>query len=145
MSTNDDSLIILPNGKLSDSFVNNLGSQRYDLGSLKLPLPYSTSVAQLEALMRGAREIVDAVPEVAPQRTSLGLTTAGVDGMQLTLIYSIDVSRGGDETGIVNRLVLDVLSYASGWASRRRAAAPHGRLNPSRRPRGRQMVIGQRF
>ena len=107
--TSDDSLIIVPNGKLSDLFVNNLGSRRFHLGSLKLPLPITTSAAQLEALIKGAREIADAIPQVSPERTSLALTTAGADGLQLALTYSLDVSRGGNETAIVNALVLDIL------------------------------------
>ena len=108
--TNDDSLVIIPNGKLADAFVNNLGSRRYHLGILKLPLPFSTGVSQLEALMQGVREIVDAVPEIVPQRTCVALSSIGADGLQLAVSYSIDASRGGDETSIVNRILLDVLA-----------------------------------
>ncbi len=107
--TSDDSLIIIPNGKLSDAFVNNLGSRRYHLNSLKLPLPFDIGATQLEELIAGARAIVDAVPQIAPQRTSLALSTIGTDGIQLAVSYSIDVTRGGSDTAITNDLVLAVL------------------------------------
>ena len=37
--TGDDSIIIMPNGKLADAMVNNLGTRRYHLKHVTVPLP----------------------------------------------------------------------------------------------------------
>ncbi len=107
--TGDDSLIIVPNGKLSDTNVSNLGSRRFQTGSLKLPLPYDTSVAQLEALMKGAREIADAAPMLISTRTSVSLVANGTDGLQFAIGYNVDPSRGGNQGAMTNQLLLDIL------------------------------------
>ncbi len=107
--TPDDSLIIVPNGKLSDAIVNNLGTRRYHLNSAKLPLPYSTSVPQLEALISGVRDLVAAIPQAAQDRTSVAVSSLGPEGIELMLAYGLDANRGGNETEIVNRLMLNIL------------------------------------
>lgn len=107
--TKDDSVIIVPNGKLSDANVNNLDSRRYHLGSLKVPVPFSTPPSQLEELIQGAREIVAKVPQIAAQKTSIALSTLDKDVVLLGLNYSVDVKRGGNDTVISNTILLDVM------------------------------------
>ncbi len=107
--TPDDSLIIVPNGKLSDAIVNNLGTRRYHLNSATLPVPYTTSVPQLEALISGVRDLVADVPEAAKDRTSVSVSSLGPDGIDVVLKYGLDANRGGNETEIVNRLMLNIL------------------------------------
>lgn len=107
--TADDSLIIVPNGKLSDATVNNLGTRRFHLNSAKLPIPYQTSVPQIEALVSGVRDLVAEIPESTPERTSVAVSALGQDGIEVTLKYGLDVRNGGNETEIVNRLMMNIL------------------------------------
>ena len=122
--TPDDSLIIVPNGKLSDAIVNNLGTRRYHLNSAILPLPYSTSVPQLEALISGVRGLVADVPQAAQDRTSVSLSSLGPDGIELVLKYGLDANRGGNETEIVNRLMLNILRLCERLGVRAEGGAP---------------------
>lgn len=107
--TADDSLIVVPNGKLSDAVVNNLGTRRFHLNSAKLPLPYATSVPQIEALLSGVRELVADIPESAPDRTQVSVSNLSQDGIEVTLRYGLDVRNGANETEIVNRLMMNIL------------------------------------
>ena len=107
--TADDSLIIVPNGKLSDATVNNLGTRRFHLNSATLPLPYSTSVPQIEALVTGVKDLVADIPESTPERTSVAVSALNQDGIEVTLKYGLDVRGGANETEIVNRLMMNIL------------------------------------
>ncbi len=107
--TKDDSVVVVPNGKLSDANVNNLDSRRYHLGSLKVPVPFSTPPGRIEELIRGAREIVAQVPEIAAQKTSVTLSTVDKDRIQLALNYSLDAKRGGNDALISNTMLLDIM------------------------------------
>ncbi|WP_019906766.1 mechanosensitive ion channel domain-containing protein [Methylobacterium sp. 77] len=107
--TADDSLIVVPNGKLSDAVVNNLGTRRFHLNSAKLPLPYATSVPQIEALVSGVRELVAEIPESAPDRTQVSVSNLSQDSIEVTVRYGLDVRNGANETEIVNRLMMNIL------------------------------------
>ncbi|GEP10865.1 mechanosensitive ion channel family protein [Methylobacterium gnaphalii] len=107
--TADDSLIIVPNGKLSDATVNNLGTRRFHLNSAKLPIPYDTTVPQIEALVSGVKELVAEIPESTPERTSVAVSALSQDGIEVTLKYGLDVRNGANETEIVNHLMMNIL------------------------------------
>ena len=107
--TSDDSLIIMPNGKLADAMVNNLGSRRYHQFQATLPLPYSTSAEQIESLLAGVRDLVAGLPQAAPDRTSVSVSGLKATGIELAVKYGLDSSKGGNETDITNTLTLDIL------------------------------------
>lgn len=122
--TADDSLIIVPNGKLSDATVNNLGTRRFHLNSAKLPIPYETSVPQIEALVIGVKDLVAEIPESTPERTSVAVSALGQDGIEVTLKYGLDVRNGGNETEIVNRLMMNILRLCERLGIRGTGEAP---------------------
>ena len=45
----DDTVIVLPNGKLSDALINNYGARRYRLFRTKFAVGYGATPEQLEA------------------------------------------------------------------------------------------------
>ncbi|MCJ2048767.1 mechanosensitive ion channel family protein, partial [Methylobacterium sp. J-070] len=121
--TGEDSVIIMPNGKLADAMVNNLGSRRVHLFQATLPLPYSTTADQIESLMSGARDIVDEVPQAAPDRTVVSVSGLNKTGIELSVKYGLDTRMGGDETEITNRLTLDLLRLCERLGVRAEAVA----------------------
>ena len=121
--TGDDSVIIMPNGKLADAMVNNLGTRRYHLKHAVVPLPYSTTASQIETLLAGVRKLVDAVPEAAHPQTSIAVSGMSKDGIDFDVKYALDVSRGGDEVAIANKLTLDILRLCEKLGVRASGAA----------------------
>ena len=107
--TGDDSVIIMPNGKLADAMVNNLGTRRHHLLHTTVPLPYATTAEQIESVMSGIRSLVDAVPEAAHPQTSLSVSGMSNDGIDIDVKYALDARRGGDESAIATKLTLDIL------------------------------------
>ena len=110
---------MVPNGKLSDAVVNNLGTRRVHLNSAKVPLPYDTSVPQIEALVDGVKDLVAEIPESTPDRTSVSVSSLSNEGIELTLKYGLDVRNGANETEIVNRLMMNVLRLCERLGIRR--------------------------
>jgi MscS family membrane protein len=107
--TGQDSLVIVPNGKLSDAIVNNLGSRRYHLNVAKLPLSYSTSVSQLEALTKGLKELIAATPHAVPERSLAVVAALGSERIEIELTLCINGRKSVDDIAIVDTLMREIL------------------------------------
>ena len=107
--TADDSLIIVPNGKLSDATVNNLGTRRFHMNSATVPLPYSASADQVEAMMTGIRSLIATIPEAAPERTSVVIAKLSADTIDIQVAYGLNVRGTTKESEIVNGLMMSIL------------------------------------
>ena len=110
--TAEDSLVVVPNGKLSDAVVNNLGTRRIRLVKASLSLNYATTPGQLEAFMAGLLELVAEVPAFAPGRAQVDLSGLAQEGIGLTLTCALDARNAAQERDSTNRLLLGVLRLA---------------------------------
>jgi MscS family membrane protein len=107
--TADDSLVIVPNGKLSDATVNNLGTRRFHLNTATVPLPYTTPASQVEATMTGIKKLIAAIPEAAPDRTFVTIGALNADSIEIQVKYGLNVRNTTNETEILNRLMMNIL------------------------------------
>ena len=110
--TAEDSLVVVPNGKLSDAVVNNLGTRRFRLVKVNLSLAYATTPAQLEAFMAGLLDLGAAVPAFTPGRTQVDLGSLGPDGIGLALTCTIDARDAAQQRDSTNTLLMGVLRLA---------------------------------
>ncbi len=110
--TAEDSLIVVPNGKLSDAVVNNLGTRRIKVVKANLSLGYATTPAQLEAFMAGLLELVAQAPAFLPGRAQVDLVALGQDGIGLALTCALDARNTAQERDSTNTLLLGVLRLA---------------------------------
>jgi small-conductance mechanosensitive channel len=117
--TADDSLIIVPNGKLSDATVNNLGTRRFHLNTASVPLPYTTPAAQVGAMMAGIKKLIAAIPEAAPDRTFVSIATLTNDIIEIQVKYGLNVRSTTNETEIINRLMMNILQLREDIAMER--------------------------
>lgn len=110
--TAEDSVIVVPNGKLADATINNLGTRRRRLAKLKLLLPYDAAPATLDAFMAELAQAANAVPEVQQERTQVGVSALGPEGIEVELTTYLNVRSAVEERAAKNRLALDVLRLA---------------------------------
>ncbi len=122
-----DSLLFVPNGKLADSTVNNLGTRRTRLFELRPLLTYGTTAAQIEAFLTALPDTVAEVARVLPGRTQIGAGAMTPEGIEVGLTCYLDAPVYADELATKTALTLLVLRLAErlGIAlGRRQPAAP---------------------
>jgi MscS family membrane protein len=113
--TIDDSLVIVPNGKLSDSVVNNLGTRRNHVVRAKLPVSYATTADQIVAFQSGVMELIAKTPHALPKSSRIIVSAFGLERIELELTVCLDGRTSvAKELEIVNRLAIDILRFGEG-------------------------------
>jgi MscS family membrane protein len=110
--TGDDSLLVVPNGKLADATVNNLGNRRHRVLNTKLLVAHPISPSVLAAFLDGLVATAAAVPDVRPGSAKAGMAAIGPEGVQVELTCCLDVRTTNDERTDRTALMLDVLRLA---------------------------------
>jgi MscS family membrane protein len=111
--TLEDTLIVVPNGKLSEATINNWGGRRHRLLRLRLLLAYSATPSQLDAFIAGLRRLIERCPHGVPHRTLVGVTALSDIGIEVELTGYLDAPTRAEELGDKHRLMLDVLALAA--------------------------------
>ena len=107
-----DSLVFVPNGKLADATVNNLGTRRHRLCDLKSLLAYGTTAEQVDDFVIGLANVVTSVPASVPSRTLISVNAMTTDGIELGLICYLDVATQAEELSARTTLNMGILRLA---------------------------------
>ena len=107
-----DSLTFVPNGKLADATVNNLGTRRTRLFGIKPVLAYGTSASQVEQFVAALPGVVAGVARALPERTQASVTGVSPEGIEVDLTCYLDTPVYADELAAKNALTLGVLRLA---------------------------------
>jgi small-conductance mechanosensitive channel len=110
--TAGDSLVFVPNGKLADATVNNLGTRRVRLVEVKPLLAHGTTSEQVEAFVAGLPGVVAGVPRTLPNRAQAGVSNVAADGIEVGLTCYLDAPVYADELAAKTALMLGVLRLA---------------------------------
>jgi len=110
--TGDDSLMFVPNGKLADATVNNLGTRRHRVAKAKLLVAHGTGADQLAAFMGALAALVPDVPHVQPGSVQVGVASITPDGIEVEVSCCLDVRSAADERADKTALMLGVLRLA---------------------------------
>jgi MscS family membrane protein len=107
--TAEDSILIVPNGKLADATINNLGTRRHRLVKTTLVVDYSTTPGQLTALTTGLRDLVASIPKMMQDRTYVGVSALGERGIEVGLTCYLDTQSATEERTARQDLLLGIL------------------------------------
>ena len=110
--TGEDSLLVVPNGKLADATVNNLGTRRHRVFKAKLLVTHPTAPTALSAFMDGLLALTAEAPHVRAGSAAVGVTAIGPDGVGVELSCVLDVRTANDERTDRTALMLGVLRLA---------------------------------
>lgn len=112
LRTLEDSLLMVPNGKLADEIIDNFGRRRRRRLVLEMRLAYATPRARLEAFVEAVRAIYLAQPRALPETLHIGLSDFGHSSIDVKLIASFDVVSLRDLTAAKHQLLADIVSTA---------------------------------
>jgi len=110
--TGEDSLLVVPNGKLADAMVNNLGTRRHRVFKAKLLVTHPTAPNALAAFMDGLLALAAEAPHVRAGSAAVGVTAIGPDGIEVELSCVLNVRSADDERTDRTALMLGVLRLA---------------------------------
>lgn len=112
--TAQDSVMVVPNGKLSDSTINNLGSRRLRLLKTTLPVTAGAHPAALEAFIRTLRQRIREDEIFVAERTDIGLSGITDACISVEVITYMKVSTLAAEREKRNAFLLDAVHLAEG-------------------------------
>ncbi len=110
--TADDSLMFVPNGKLADATVNNLGTRRHRVARAKLLAAHGTDADQLGAFVDAAATLVAGMAHVQPGSVQVGVASITPGGIEIDIACRLDVRSAADEQVDKTSLMLGVLRLA---------------------------------
>ena len=108
--TGEDSLIIVPNGKLSDATVNNLGTRRFYFTKAKLPVSYLTRVGQIEKFVLELKTLIAKIPNAMPEKSNVAVTGLGPDKIEVEITLCVDGRVPANRSGGTSNLMIDILN-----------------------------------
>jgi small-conductance mechanosensitive channel len=110
--TPDDTLVVMPNGKLSDALINNFGARRYRLFRTKFTLRHGATRDDVDAFSARLRALVDSQPTIAAEKTQLGVSQLSDDGIEIELVCYFRAQTGAEERAARHDLLLQVMRLA---------------------------------
>jgi MscS family membrane protein len=108
-----DSILVVPNGRLADSTINNLGTRRHRLFKAQLLVTGGGTPELLDQFAGAVRERIIADPAFVATRTDFGLSGISDVGIQLELVTYIDVSTASAERAVKHALLIDIVRLAT--------------------------------
>lgn len=109
--TLDDSLVIVPNGKLADSTIDNLGMRRRRALSAKITVTSGSTPEKLQALTGAIAARIDSDPlfEALAEVNISGMTASGID---IEIMAFLNTLEGHELRAATHRLYLDIMKMA---------------------------------
>jgi len=107
--TAEDSLIVVPNGKLSDATIDNLGSRRTRRVTSTLVLPYAAGRLAVDNFVNALGEMLRARAGVVAEKVDVGINALTGDGYEVGISLHLDTSTGREERVLRQALLLDIV------------------------------------
>ena len=107
-----DSLLVVPNGKLADTTIDNLGARRRRTLTTTFLVTSGSTPEKLEAFARAISSRISTDPffDRATEVNIIGITAAGI---QIEVSTSLNTRRGVESRAATHRLYLDILRMAN--------------------------------
>jgi MscS family membrane protein len=107
-----DTLVTIPNGKLTDAIVDNFGMRRYRRCHVTLNLTYATTPEQMEAFCAGVRGIILAHPQTRKEGYDVAFTAFGAASLDVMVSFFWTVATWSEEQRARHEVFLDIWRLA---------------------------------
>lgn len=112
--TAEDTLVVLPNGKMADATINNWGSRRHRMMTGSLNVGWGAAPDAVDALVAGIRDLIADRSDTAADRTAVGVTGLGADGMTVEFTCYLTARSGAEERAAKHALMTGIVRLARG-------------------------------
>ena len=107
-----NSLVSVPNAKIADSAIDNLGLRQYRRLKTTLGLTYSTTAEQMQAFVDGVRAIVQANPHTRKDYYEIHFNSFGDISLNVLVYIFFKVPNGSEELQERHNILLEILKMA---------------------------------
>ncbi len=107
-----NSLVSVPNGKLTDAIIDNYGMRKYRRTSTTLSLTYDTTPEQMEAFCNGVRAIIAAHPQTRKDYYEVHFAGYGAASLDVMLYFFFEVGTWSEELRARHEVYLDIWRLA---------------------------------
>jgi len=112
LRTLEDSQLMIPNGKLADQTINNLGKRRQFRVALEIGVVYDTPRDRLDAFVDALRQVFRDQPRAIPDPVYVGLKGFGDSAITIEVIGNFKVASFDLFVAARHRLIADIVSRA---------------------------------
>lgn len=112
IQASDTSIISVPNGKIANETVNNLGRRVYRRYRTQIGITYDTPPEKLQLFIKGVEEILRLHPETLDEKTEVHLTEFGASSLNIFLQTFFNVASWSEELREKQRLMLNIIKLA---------------------------------
>jgi len=110
--TAQDSVTIIPNGKLSEVSINNLGTRRHRVIKLKIPITEGITLDRLQKFIDALRTRITNDSTYITDQTEIGISDIGDKKVVLSITTYIDVRTDRAEGEVRHALLMDMMLMA---------------------------------
>jgi MscS family membrane protein len=107
-----DSLVTLPNAKLAEAKIDNLGARRKRRVLATFSLTYDTPVERIEAFVEGTRAIIWASDKTQKDKFEVHLNQLGSSSLDVLVHCYIETSDWREELTVRHDILLEILRLA---------------------------------
>jgi len=109
----DTTIFTIPNSKLSEIVINNMGLRKYRRYSTKLGIRYDTPPELIETFVKGVRQIIEKHPETLTASYNVEFIGFGDSALEILLNTYFLSLEWGQEQSSKHRLHMSILKLAS--------------------------------
>ena len=107
------SLVTLPNAKVADAVVDNLGERTYRRLKIDLGLTYNTTPEQMQAFVEGVRAILQANAKIWKDYYEVHFNNFGTSSLDVMVYAFLDVKSWTEELTEKHNILMEFLRLAS--------------------------------
>ncbi len=108
-----NSLVSVPNAKIADAAIDNMGARQYRRIKMLLGLTYSTTAEQMQAFVEGIRAIVQANPYTRKDFYEIHFYEYGNFSLNVLLYVFLKVNSWSEELRERHNILLEILRLAN--------------------------------
>jgi MscS family membrane protein len=110
--TFQNSVVYVPNGKISDMVVNNMGMRQYRRYLSTLGIEYGTPADRIEAFVKALRELADQYPAAVQGQSQVHLFSFSASSLDIRFQVFLDVPNFDAELACREELMFSILRLA---------------------------------
>ncbi len=107
-----NSLVSVPNAKLADAEIDNLGLRQYRRVKTTLSLTYSTTPEQMEAFVEGIKAIIQATPQMRKDFYEVHFYDYGSHSLDVLVYCFLEVPTWSDEMQQRHNFFIEIMRLA---------------------------------
>ena len=112
LRTPDHSIISIPNGKISNMVINNLGLRIYRRFRTDITMTYDTSPEQIEAFVNGIKQIIATYPSTRKEGYEVHFSSMSASSLDIMINAYLSVPTWSEELRAKHELLIQIMKLA---------------------------------